>query len=349
MGLREYIIRRLLLVIPVALGAVLLVFATTQLLSPTARAMLYVRNEKQLQNLPLIIEQHHLNSAVWVQFADWFNSLIHGNLGYSYVGMGPVLQVMLHAWPATIEIVLFSSPFIILFGILLGVVSAVHKDGPIDHFTRLLSISGYSVPLFWLALILIALAFGLFGFFSYGQLSLPHQIQVWANTNWHSYTGMYVIDGILNGSWDIVVDALEHLVLPVICLVVVNVAALIRITRSSMLEALNKSYVITARAKGLKEREVINRHARRNALIPVVTISGLIVAGMMGGLVITETVFNIPGVGNLVARAAGAGGGMAPDVPMVVGFTLFTAFIYIISNLLVDVLYAYLDPRIRLG
>jgi peptide/nickel transport system permease protein len=349
MGLREYIIRRLLLVIPVALGAVLLVFATTQLLSPGARAMLYVRNQKQILDLQLIITEHHLNGNVWLQFTDWLNALIHGNLGYSMVGMGPVLQVLLKAWPYTIQIVLFSAPFIVLFGILLGVVSATHKDGPIDHFTRLLSISGYSLPLFWLALIFIALAFSLLGFYSQGQLSLALQDQVWAGINWHTYTGMYVIDGIINGRWDVALNCLEHLVLPVVCLVIVNVAALIRITRSSMLEALNKSYVTTARAKGVKERDVINRHARRNALIPVVTISGLIVAGMMGGLVITETVFNIPGVGNLLARAAGANGGTAPDVPLIVGATLFMAFIYIISNLLVDILYAYLDPRIRLG
>jgi len=349
MGLREYIIRRVLLVIPVSLGAVLLVFATTQLLSANARAMLYVRSQKQLTEINLIIAQHHLNGSVWLQFTDWFNQLIHGNLGYSVTGNSPVLQVMLKAWPATIQLVLFSSPFIILVGILLGVISATHKDGPIDHFTRLLSISGYSLPLFWLALLLIALVFGLFHFTSQGQLSINLQNQVTSGIHWHSYSGMYVIDGIINLRWDVVVNCLEHLVLPVICLVVVNVAALIRITRSSMLEALNKSYVTTARAKGLKEREVINKHARRNALIPVVTISGLIVAGMMGGLVITETVFNIQGVGELVARAAGAGGSSAPDVPLIVGFTLFTAFIYIISNLLVDILYAYLDPRIRLG
>jgi peptide/nickel transport system permease protein len=349
MGLREYIIRRLLLVIPVALGAVLLVFGTTQLLSVKARAMLYVRSTKQLAEINQIIAAHHLNSPIWVQFVDWLNSLIHGNMGYSVVGMGPVLPVMLTSWPATIQIVLFSAPFIVLLGILLGVVSATHKDGPIDHFTRLLSISGYSLPLFWLALILIALVYSAFGFYSQGQLTIALQTQVNAGFHWHNYTGMYIIDGILNGRWDVALNCLEHLVLPVICLVVVNVAALIRITRSSMLEALNKSYVVTARAKGVKEREVINRHARRNALIPVVTISGLIVAGMMTGLVITETVFSIPGVGGLVARAAGANGGTAPDVPLIVGFTLFTAFIFIISNLLVDILYAYLDPRIRLG
>lgn len=348
MGLREYIIRRLLLVIPVALGAVLLVFGVTQLLSVDARAMLYVHSTKQLGDIKQIISAHHLNSPVWVQFVYWLNELIHGNLGWSVIGMGPVLPVMLSDWPATIQIVIIAAPFIVLVGILLGVLSATHKDGPIDHFTRLLSISGYSLPLFWLALILIAVVYGIFGFYSQGQLSTALQIQVSEGTHFHTYTGMYIIDGILNGRWDIALDCLEHLVLPVICLVVVNVAALIRITRSSMLEALNKSYVVTARAKGVKEREVINRHARRNALIPVVTISGLIVAGMLTGLVITETVFSIPGVGALIARAAGANGG-TPDVPLVVGFTLFTAFIFIVSNLLVDILYAYLDPRIRLG
>jgi len=153
---------------------------------------------------------------------------------------------------------------------------------------------------------------------------------------------------LLNGQPWIAVDALKHLVLPTMGLTIIQVALIIRVMRSSMLETLGKNYIITAKAKGLKNSEVINRHARRNALIPVATIAGMLTAGLLTGVIITETIYDIQGLGRWAADAATGGGGSV-DIPAVMGFAMFTCIVYVFANLIVDVLYAYLDPRIRLG
>ena len=165
---------------------------------------------------------------------------------------------------------------------------------------------------------------------------------------WHTYTGILTIDGLLNGQLWISVDVLRHMVLPTISLTTIQIALIVRVMRSSMLETLSKGYIVTARAKGLSNPEVINKHARRNALIPTLTVSGLLTAGMLTGVTITETVFNIDGIGRWAAWSAGAAGSV-PDIPGVLGFALFAGIVYVIANLIVDILYAYVDPRIRLG
>jgi len=158
------------------------------------------------------------------------------------------------------------------------------------------------------------------------------------------YTQLNTIDGLLNGRFDILLDALRHMVLPIVTLSYLSWALLLKITRSSMLESLRQDYVTTARAKGLRERDVINRHARRNALLPVATIGGLTVVALLNGVVITETIFDYPGIGSAIAKAAGS-----LDVLTVLGFVLFNATLLIVANLIVDVMYALLDPRVRLG
>jgi peptide/nickel transport system permease protein len=163
------------------------------------------------------------------------------------------------------------------------------------------------------------------------------------NAGFIRYTGLNTIDGLLNGQFWITVDQVQHLVLPVTVLVTIQVALIVRIMRSSMLEALGKGYITTARAKGLSQKEVINKHARKNALIPTITLSGLLVAGMLNGVVITETVFGLSGVGQWAANSA-----LNMDIAAVLGFTLFSGFLFVMANLIVDILYAYIDPRIRL-
>lgn len=343
-GLKEFILRRLILMVPVALGAVILVFAMTQMIPPADRAYLYIHDEKQVKELPTIIRDFHLDASPLQQFVIWFGQLLHGNLGWSVVAKAPVVSVILAVWPATFEIVIFAAPLTMLIGIYLGVQSAVRKDKLTDHLTRLVSISGYSIPSFLLALVLIAIVFTLTGLTIVGRLS--HQyVNVVSNVYlWRSWTGLYTIDGILNGRLDITLDALEHLILPIVVITAIYSGGLIRIMRSSMLETLTKSYIITATAKGLSRKQVINKHARKNALIPVITISGMLIVGMLSGLVIVETVFNFGGLGSWVAQSA-----LKLDIAGVVGFTLVTALLFVISNLIVDVLYAYLDPRIKLG
>jgi len=347
-GLTQFVIRRILLVIPTLMGVVLLVFAVTQMFTPEQRAMLYITSERQMSRIDDIIRQYHLTDPVFVQFTGWMTQLLQGNLGYSRTGGGPVLQVLLRKLPATFELVIWSIPITILLGIYLGVKSAVNRDKAVDHITRTVSIIGWSLPTFWLGIMLIAIFFSGLGWFPPERMGTQTFNYVYLSGNWHQYTGLLTIDGLLNGQPWITLDALRHLVLPTITLVTIQIALIVRVMRSSMLEALGKGYVTAARVKGLSNTEVINKHARRNALIPTITVAGLLTAGMITGVVITETVFNIDGVGRWAAVAAG-GGGNVPDVPAVLGFALMTGVVYVAANLVVDILYAVVDPRIRLG
>jgi len=346
MGLRTYIIRRLLLVIPTLLGATLLIFAVTQLFDPVARATLYITNVQQFtpENIDRIIQTYGLNDPAYLQFGRWLSQVLQGNLGFSRTARQPVLSALLERFPATAEVVITCAPIIILLGIWLGVKSAVHRDKLVDHVTRTVSIIGWSLPSFWLGIILISIFYVGLGLFPTGRLSTSAYTFVLTNPSFIRYTKLNTIDGILNGQLWITVDAIRHMVLPVAVLTTIQIALIVRIMRSSMLEALNKGYIVAARAKGLTEREVVNKHARKNALIPTITLSGLMVAGMLNGVVITETVFGINGIGLFAANSA-----LSLDIAAVLGFTLFSGAIFILANLIVDIAYAYLDPRIRLG
>lgn len=346
MGLRTYVFRRLLLLIPTLLGAILLIFAVTQLFDPVARATLYITNPQQFttENIQVIIEKYGLNQPAYMQFARWFTQVLQGNLGFSRSARQPVVQALVSRFPATAEVVIICAPIIVLLGIWLGVKSAVHRDKLIDHITRTVSIIGWSLPSFWLGIVLISIFYVGFHMFPPGRLGAAAQTFVLTDPSFTRYTGLNTIDGLLNGQFWITWDAIQHLVLPVVVLITIQIALIVRIMRSSMLEALNKGYIVAARTRGLTEKEVINKHARKNALIPTVTLSGLMVAGMLNGVVITETVFGINGVGLFAASSA-----LAMDIGAVLGFTLFSGTIFIVANLIVDIIYAHLDPRIRLG
>lgn len=344
MGLVTYIIRRMLLMLPTILGVCLLIFAVVQLLPINKRAMLFIQDVRELKAIPEIIKEYGLDQPVYVQFATWMGQVLQGNLGWSEIAYEPVLPAILKRLPATAEIVIFCTPIIILVGIFLGTLSAVHRDKPIDHISRSLSIMGTSLPSFWIGLVLLSIFYyglGWFAPFRYGNavdsyITAPY-------SPWRWYTGFVTIDSLLNGQPWIFVDALRHLVLPVIVLTLIQTALIVRVMRSSMLESLGKGYITAAMAKGLTQKEVVNKHARRNALIPVVTISGLLVAGMLTGLIITETVFNFPGIGKFAAQAA-----FRLDVATVLGYALLSAIVFVIANLIVDIMYAWIDPRIRL-
>jgi len=350
MGLKEYIIRRIILLIPVALGVVVLIFALLQVVPPERRVILYLTGnprEMKPETIRAYIHQYGLDQPVWIQFAIWLDQLIHGNFGFSEYFGEPVLDGLLARAPATIEIVLYAAPIIILVGIWAGINAAVHRDKPFDHASRVLSVLGTSMPSFFFGILLSAIFIATLKWTGPGRLTfrLDAQLSTLRGLGqWHDYTKLLTIDALLNGRIDYFIDALKHLVLPVTVLVFINTATLVRVARSSMLEALSKTYIIAARAKGLSQKEVIYKHARRNALIPVVTLSGLIVGGMLTGLIITETVFLFPGIGHWAATAA-----QHFDVPVVAAYAMFSAVIFVLANLIVDVLYAYIDPRIRLG
>jgi dipeptide transport system permease protein len=342
--LRAYIVRRVLLLIPVLLGVTLFIFGITMFFSPAQRATLYVTSLRQLSNLPAIIERYGLDRPFIIQYGTWLGQVLRGNLGWSQVAAMPVGEAIPRLLPATLEIAIFAVPLIILVGIFLGTKSAAHKDKPLDHGTRVMAIMGWSLPSFWLGLILLMIFYGFFsGLLPPGRLGIQMDILV-DSVGFTRYTHINTLDAVLNLNGPVLLDALRHLILPVTTISVINMAFIMRLMRSSMLESLGKGYILTARAKGLDERVVINKHARRNALIPVITVSGYLFAGLASGAVITETIFSFRGIGWWAWQAA-----VRLDIPSVLGFALFSALLFVFINLIVDILYTRVDPRVRLG
>ena len=344
MELRAYIVRRLLLLIPVLLGVTMFIFGITMLFSPLERATLYVRNLRQLSDLPAIIQRYGLDRPFFVQYGTWLGQVLRGNLGWSQVISMPIAEAIPHLLPATLELAIFAVPTIVLVGVFFGTKSAAHKDKPLDHGTRVAAILGWSLPSFWLGLLLLMIFYGLFrGLLPPGRLSTQVGILV-DSAAFIRYTHINTLDAILNLNGTVLLDALRHLILPVITISVINMAFIMRLMRSSMLESLGKGYILTARAKGLDEKVVINKHARRNALIPVITVSGYLFAALASGAVITESIFSFKGIGWWAWQAA-----VRLDIASVLGFALFSATLFVVINLIVDILYTRVDPRVRLG
>ncbi len=297
-----------------------------------------------MANIEEIIELYGLNAPIWEQYFTWMGQVFQGNLGWSQVVGMPVTEAIFTFLPATLELAIFATPLIIIGGIWLGTKAASNKDKLVDHTTRAGAIIGWSLPTFWLGLVLLMVFYGLFsGLLPPERLSTEMSILVHSES-FTRYTGLNFLDGILNWEWGVTLDSLRHIVLPVITLSVVNIAFIMRLMRSSMLESLGKGYILTARAKGLPERTVINKHARRNAMIPVLTVSGYLFAAIVNGVVITESIFNYKGLGWWAWRTA-----VTLDASSILGFALFNAVLFVLTNLVVDLLYARFDPRVRLG
>ncbi len=341
MRLREYIIRRLILLPAILFGISLMIFMIMQCFTPAQRAVAYVQSTEEMLNIDEIIKRYHLDEPLIMQYFYWINNVLHGNLGYSISANMPVAQALATYFPATVELVFLAIPLMLLLGITFGILAAVYRDSVIDHIVRFFSISAWSLPSFWSAIILLAFFYGALGMFPPGRLS-PHIVLSLSQSEFKRYTGMYIIDGILNGRLDVSLDALNHVILPSLNLAILSSALPMRIMRSSMLEVLNKEFIIAARAKGLSKWMVIWKHAIKNALIPMITVAGIMVANLITGVVITETVFNYPGLGRFAAGAA-----TSLDMPGILGFALFAGTIYAVTNLVVDILYALIDPRIR--
>ncbi len=342
----SYIIRRLFITPFILFGVTLLIFAMLSQLSPAQRVSLYVADvPKRAGELERLIAEHGLDDPVHEQYFRWISNAARGDLGYSNTGKEPVATVIWRRIPATLELALIAALPILFIGVRLGVLAAINHNRLVDHILRIGSIVGTSTPSFILGLLLLMYFAANLGWFPTGERLTPTNQQVVDTaTQWTAYTRMYTVDSLLNGRLDIFFDALRHLVLPVITLSYISWAILVRVTRASMLETLRQDYVRTARAKGLPEREVFLKHARPNALLPVVTIGGGILVNLMNGVAITETIFNYPGLGKRFIDAA-----TNLDVVTVLGFTLFNGMFLIVGNLVVDVLYAYLDPRVRLA
>jgi len=350
-----YIIRRLLIVPILLIGVTVLIFAMLSMLTPYERASLYVTDIPKRQGaIEGIIEKYGLDDPVHIQYWYWMvgrtdedtgeikGGVLRGDLGFSKVGKSSVTEVIGRRLPATAELAMWSAVPMIGIGIWLGVLSAVHHNRLLDQVLRVFSIVGWSIPTFVFGLIVLMVFYARLGWFP------PSRLSDWASRIVQSeaftrYTQLNTIDALLNLRFDIFLDSLRHLVLPVMTLTYLNWALMLRVTRSSMLDTLRQDYITTARSKGLAENVVIWKHAVSNGLIPIVTIGGLVLIGLLNGVVITETVFNYPGMGSFLAQAA-----LSLDVISVLGITLFSSVVLVCGNLLVDVLYGFIDPRIRL-
>ena len=352
----NYIIRRLLMIPILLVGVTLIIFGMLQLLGPVERSALYIRdfpkNEKQVEG---IIRHYGLDEPFLNQYWKWLTGvqnavtgereggILYGDFGYSRTASQPVVDIIINRFPNTLDLALWTVVPMLSVGIWLGVLAAVNQNKFIDQAARIYSIIGTSFPTFVFGLLLLMLLY------ARNQWLLPGKMSDWVSTlifsgQFTQYTHLLTIDAILNGRLDVLWDALRHMIMPIITLSYITWATFVRVTRSSMLETLRMEYVTTARAKGLRERDVINKHARPNAMLPVVTMMGSSIVGLLGGVVITETVFNYPGIGKAAADAAAQ-----LDVVTTLGMAIFTGLILIISNLIVDVLYAVIDPRVRLA
>jgi peptide/nickel transport system permease protein len=351
----RYIVRRLLIMPILLIGVTILIFLMLSMLTPYERASLYVSDIPKRQGaLEAVIVKYGLDDPIPVQYWNWMvgrkdpdsgeisGGVLRGDLGFSKVGKSSVAAVIGRRLPATAELALWAAVPLIGLSVWMGIIAAVNHNKLTDQILRVFAITGWSIPTFVFGLLVLMLFYARLGWFPPGRLSEWAQ-RIVMSGDFSRYTQMHTVDALLNLRFDIFIDALRHLVLPVLTLSVVSWAFMLRVTRSSMLDVLRQDYMTTARAKGLAERNVIRRHAVPNALIPVITVGGLTLIGLFNGVVITETVFNFPGMGKFLADAA-----LSLDVVSVLGVTLFSSFILVFGNLVVDVLYGVVDPRIRL-
>ncbi len=348
-----------MLAVPVLIGIVLVVFFLIRAIpGDPCTAMLGER--ATVEACERFNEANGLNEPVIVQLGIYMKNIVTLNLGESVRFSRPVTQLIIERLPTTTELALSALVISIAVGVPLGIISARKHNSIIDSATMAFANIGVSMPVFWLGLMLAYLFAVVFrgtplelppsGRLTAGVFSIPYY-EAWGwhlqdGTFWskfHEYIGNHVIfNSFITAQWDVWKDAVRHMILPAVALSTIPMAIIARITRSSLLEAMNKDYIRTARAKGAKESRVVGLHALRNSMLPVVTIIGLQLGALLGGAILTETVFRLAGIGTALFDAI-----TGRDYAVVQGFTVLIAAIYVIVNLLVDLSYGYLDPRIR--
>ena len=283
----------------------------------------------------VLLKEYGLDKPLFVQYGIYIGRVLHGDLGKSVITQEPVIREFLALFPATVELALCAIAFALILGIPAGIIAAVRRNSLFDHGVMATSLTGYSMPIFWWGLLLIL-------FFSVYLRWTPVSGRIAIQYFFEPVTGFMLIDSLLSGQEGAFTSALRHLILPSIVLGTIPLAVIARMTRSSMLEVLNEDYIRTARAKGLSPWRIINLHALRNALIPVITVIGLQVGALLAGAILTETIFSWPGVGKWLVESI-----RRRDYPILQGGVLLVATVIILVNLTVDLLYGLINPRIR--
>lgn len=330
----RYTIKRLLLLFPVLLGVSFFVFVVLHCFTTDPAALMLGQHATTAQ-VEALREELGLNDPLYIQFGRFAWDIAHGDFGRSLMTRAPVTKELFARFPATIELAVAAMFLATLIGLIIGIISAVKQYSIFDYASMIGALAGVSMPIFWLGLMLIIL-------FAVNLHWLPVSGRIDIGLEPQHITGFYILDSIITQNWTALKSSLSHLVMPAVALSSYSMAIIARMTRSTMLEVIRADYIRTARAKGLSETVVIYKHALRNALIPVITVIGLQMGMLLGGAVLTETVFSWPGIGGFLVK-----GILAADYPVVQGAVILIATVFVVVNLVVDVLYGLLDPRIR--
>ena len=333
-----YILHRLLSMGLSLFGVSLLVFFMVHLI-PGDAALAILGERATEEALTELRHQMGLDQPLYKQYGVFLWDLLHFDLGRSFKTNQPVIDEILRKFPATVELTLAAMIFSIFFGIAAGIIAAINRGKFWDYTTMFGSLAGISMPIFWLGLMLILLLAYTFPIFPSSQ-----RLDAVLDLDIQHRTHFYLIDTLIAGNFAAFRDAIAHLILPAITLGTIPLAIIARMTRSSLLEVLNQQYIVTAYAKGLPKWVVILKHALKNSIIPVLTVIGLQFGYLMGGAILTEHIFSWPGLGSWLRAAV-----EARDIRPVQGGVLFVATVFMTVNLIVDLLYAYFDPRIRIG
>lgn len=333
----KFVVKRLLYMIIMLLGVATLVFFLTKALPGDGTAAnLSQRALSDPEIVAAYRAKHGLDQPVIVQYFMYMKNLLQMDLGTSIRTNKEVLGELMRCFPATIELALFSILIASVFGILFGVISAIKRNSIIDQIVRAISVTGVSIPSFWFALLVLFLLYYKLKLFpGPGRLSISFSAP-------QTVTGLYVIDSLLEGNPAKALDALSHLILPGCVLASFTMGLITRTTRSNLLDVMSTDYIRTARAKGLNQTKLVLKHALGNALIPVLTVIGLGLGNLLGGMVLVETIFNWPGVGQFAYESV-----MSADFPSIIGVSLLVALNYMVINTIIDILYGIIDPRVR--
>ncbi len=345
----QYILRRFLILPVIMFLVTLILFFIILQLPAEQRVRVYlpsfnprITEEEYARLVQITIERYGLDKPFTVQYVDWIRNLFRGEWGYSPTWRQPVLEGLVQRMPATIELTLFAMLPSIALAIALGSLAARKSNQWLDHVVHGATFVGWALPPFILGLVLMNVLYAWLDWFP------PERMSIWASPivnseTFRSYTGLLTVDALLNGNSRIFWDALRHLVLPGLTLALTEWALLTRIMRASLMEVLQRDYIVTARAKGLRERTVINRHARRNAILPLISASGAVTSLLISGIVVIEVLFNFNGVGRWAVQAI-----FHADILVAVGFAVFSCTATVLTSLVADILYALADPRARL-
>ncbi|WP_445619465.1 ABC transporter permease subunit [Kushneria sp. Sum13] len=331
----SFVFRKLLMLIPTLLGITLVTFTLVHLIPGDPVAIMAGERGISAERHAEVMAELGLDRPMWEQYLSFLGNLAHGDLGHSLISSNPVLDEFMSLFPATLELGFCAMLLAVCLGIPLGVIAGIKRGSIIDHTVMGTSLTGYSMPIFWWGLLLIIFFSGILGWTPVsGRLSSSY----WIDTP----TGFMLIDTLLSGEPGAFADALQHLILPTVVLATIPLAVIARMTRSSILEVLGEDYIRTARAKGLSPWRIIAIHALRNAMIPVTTVIGLQIGLLFSGAILTETIFSWPGIGKWLIDAVGR-----RDYPSLQGGILLIALIVMMVNLIVDLLYGLINPRIR--